>query len=289
MDELLKDVNAWTPLAIAWGSNLLAAIIILIVGWWVSAAVGRAVGKAASRSPRIDPTIVPMVRSVAVWAIRIFTLIAVLARFGVQTASLIAVLGAAGLAIGLALQGTLQNISAGIMLLALRPLRAGEYIAIGSSQEGTVQEVGLFLTRLTQADGINISLPNSTVWNATIINYSRHVRRRLDVASVVRYGDDIDLAINTLKALVAKHPLVLQDPAPAVLVTEYRDNGVVVVARVWAEASKHWELTCSLRYEVRKALESAGMRAPVPVRGVEDEEASSGAAKAPAQSGDLTS
>lgn len=266
MDELLKDVNAWTPLALMWGSNLLAALIILIVGWWVSAAVGRAVGRAASKSPRIDPTIVPMVRSVAVWAIRIFTLIAVLARFGVQTASLIAVLGAAGLAIGLALQGTLQNISAGIMLLALRPLRAGETISVGGNYEGTVQEVGLFLTRLTLADGINVTLPNSTVWNATIINYSRHTRRRLDVAAVVRYGDDIDQAIRILKDLLAKHPLVLKDPASTVLVTEYRDNGVVLVARAWAEASKHWELTCSLRYEVRKALDAAGMRAPVPVQ-----------------------
>lgn len=281
MDELLKDVNAWTPLAIAWGSNLLAAIIILIVGWWVSAAVGRAVGKAASRSPRIDPTIVPMVRSVAVWAIRIFTLIAVLARFGVQTASLIAVLGAAGLAIGLALQGTLQNISAGIMLLALRPLRAGETISVGGNYEGTVQEVGLFLTRLTLADGINVTLPNSTVWNATIINYSRHSRRRLDVAAVVRYGDDIDQAMRILKDLLDKHPLVLKDPAPTVLVTEYRDNGVVLVSRAWAEAAQHWALTCSLRYEVRKALDAAGMRAPVPVQ-----ESWAGSSKPPAAPGD---
>ncbi|VFR51307.1 Small-conductance mechanosensitive channel [plant metagenome] len=281
MDELLKDVNAWTPLALAWGSNLLAAIIILIVGWWVSAAVGRAVGKAASRSPRIDPTIVPMVRSVAVWAIRIFTLIAVLARFGVQTASLIAVLGAAGLAIGLALQGTLQNISAGIMLLALRPLRAGETISVGGNYEGTVQEVGLFLTRLTLADGINVTLPNSTVWNATLINYSRHTRRRLDVAAVVRYGDDIDQAMRILKDLLDKHPLVLKDPAPTVLVTEYRDNGVVLVSRAWAEAAQHWALTCSLRYEVRKALDAAGMRAPVPVQ-----ESWAGSSKPPAAPGD---
>ena len=135
-----------------------------------------------------------------VWTVRIFTVIAVLARFGVQTASLIAVLGAAGLAVGLALQGTLQNIAAGIMLLILRPIRAGEYIALSSGADGTVEEVGLFLTRLVQGDGIHLTLPNSTVWNATITNYSRNKTRRLDIPVPVRYGDDLDAVTNSAAA-----------------------------------------------------------------------------------------
>src|SRR3546814_2705148 len=119
-----------------------------------------------------------MVYTVTVWAIRIFVLIAVLARFGFQTASIVAVLAAGGLAVGLALQGTLQNIAAGIMLLALRPLRAGEYVSVVGKGDGTVAEVGLFLTRLIQIDGIHLTLPNSLVWGNPIINYSRNATRR---------------------------------------------------------------------------------------------------------------
>src|SRR5690606_33966393 len=164
---VLNDVTTWGPWIINWGTNFVTALVILALGWWLSGLLGRTVERSATRSSRIDPTIVPMLRTVVMWAIRVFTVIAVLARFGVHTASLIAVLGAAGLAIGLALQGTLQNIAAGIMLISLRPLRTGEYVSLNNAYEGTVAEVGLFLTRLVQLDGITVTLPNSVVWNAT--------------------------------------------------------------------------------------------------------------------------
>jgi small-conductance mechanosensitive channel len=222
----------------------------------------------AQRSNRVDRTVVPMFCTTVVWAVRVFTLIAVLAQFGVQTASIIAVLGAAGLAVGLALQGTLQNIAAGIMLLMLRPIRAGEYVALSSGSEGTVEEVGLFLTRLIQGDGIHITLPNSTVWNATITNYSRNATRRFDMAVGIRYGDDLDLAMATLRDIVSSHPLALQSPAPEVRVFEYRDNVVIVNTRVWAEAARFWEFRWDLLHKTRLALDAAGLRPPVPVRDV---------------------
>ena len=165
----------------------------------------------ATRSSKIDPTIVPMFYSTVVWTVRIFTLIAVLARFGVQTASLIAVLGAAGWP--WALQGTLQNIAAGIMLLILRPVRTGEFVGLSTGAEGTVEEVGLFLTRLVQVDGIHITLPNSVVWNATITNYSRNKTRRLDIPVPVRYGDDLELALAKLKEIVAANEFALRIPS----------------------------------------------------------------------------
>ncbi|KKO71991.1 mechanosensitive ion channel family protein [Kerstersia gyiorum] len=246
--------------------TLLIAAVILIVGWWVSKWVGSMVRRAATSSPRIDATIVPILSSTAVWAIRVFTLVAVLARFGVQTASIIAVLGAAGLAIGLALQNTLQNIAAGVMLLALRPMRAGEYVSVGGVNEGTVEEIGLFMTRLTQFDGIAISLPNSTVWGANLINYSRNPTRRLDLEAQVRYNDDLDAAVESLKALINDHPLVSKEPAPMVMVMGYRDNGVSINVRVWTDNSKYWELRWDLLYKIRKTLVGAGMGAAVPVR-----------------------
>src|SRR5690625_2171670 len=140
--------------------NLVIAIVILVIGWWISSFAGRTIRRAAQRSARIDPTIVPIAQSVVEWTIRIFVIIAVLARFGVQTASIIAVLGAAGLAVGLALQNTLQNIAAGVMLLVLRPLRAGEFVTVVGKGDGTVQEIGLFLTRFVQTDGVHFSLSN---------------------------------------------------------------------------------------------------------------------------------
>ena len=268
MEEALKEFNAWAPKLMELGGNLLVALLILVIGWWVSSLLGGWVRRAAARSSKIDPTIVPMFYSTVVWTVRIFTVIAVLARFGVQTASLIAVLGAAGLAVGLALQGTLQNIAAGIMLLILRPVRAGEYVSIAGQGEGTVDEVGLFMTRLIQFDGVHLLLPNSSVWGNAVINYSRNASRRLDVAIGVRYGDDLDQAIAALRALVEGRDDVLPDPAPRVMATEYRDSAVMVNIRVWTPADKYWDLRFDLYREAAQALQRAGLKTPIPLREV---------------------
>ncbi|GAB1575260.1 mechanosensitive ion channel family protein [Bordetella petrii] len=269
MNEYLTSLETLMPRLADGAVNIAMALVILIIGWWISSLLGRWVRRAAQRSPRIDPTIVPMFYSVVVWAVRIFTVIAVLARFGVQTASLIAVLGAAGLAVGLALQNTLQNIAAGIMLLILRPLRAGEYVGLSSGAEGTVEEVGLFLCRLVQVDGIHVSLPNSVVWNATITNYSRNVTRRLDIPVTVHYGDDLNVALERLAALVADHPMVNKDPAPLIKVSEYKDNGTVVNVRVWCASAQYWDLRWDLFHQIRQTLGSAGFKPPIPVREIQ--------------------
>jgi len=270
MEAAWDGVAELMPRFFDMGVNLLVALLILVIGWWASALLGRWVRRAAQRSSRVDPTIVPMFQTTVVWAVRVFTVIAVLARFGVQTASLIAVLGAAGLAVGLALQGTLQNIAAGIMLIILRPLRAGEYVALSSGSEGTVDEVGLFLTRLVKFDGIVQTLPNSTVWNATIINYSRNRTRRLDLPVTVHYGDDLDTALAALRKLVAEHPKVEASPKPEVMAMEYKDNGTVVNVRVWAQSADYWDLRWDLMQRIRKTLDEAGFKAPVQVREVQN-------------------
>jgi small-conductance mechanosensitive channel len=269
MQQLADRISSMTPWLMQFGLNLVIAIAILVVGWIVSGLAGRAVRKAAGHSSRIDPTIVPMAYSVTVWGIRVFVIIAVLARFGVQTASIIAVLGAAGLAIGLALQGTLQNIAAGIMLLALRPLRAGEFVSIVGKADGTVDEVGLFQARLTQVDGTHIMLPNSMVWGNPIINYSRNKTRRLDFQIGVRYGDNLELALSELRGLVEAHELVLKEPAPQVMVTEYRDNVIILNVRVWAEADRYWDLRFDLYRRAPEVLGRVGLQLPIPVREIQ--------------------
>jgi len=265
----VEKLQAWMtefPAVVAIALNVVIALLILIIGWWLSAVAGRAIKRMAARSPRVDPTIVPMAQSVTVWTIRIFVLIAVLARFGVQTASIIAVLGAAGLAVGLALQNTLQNIAAGIMLLMLRPLRAGEFVSVVGKGDGTVQEVGLFLTRFEQVDGIQFTLPNSLIWGNPIINYSRNTTRRLDFGVGVRYGDDLDLAIKLLQDLLNEHPQVLKDPAPVVMVMEYKDSVITVNLRAWISSADFWDARFDLFRRAVQVLNQAGLQTPVPVR-----------------------
>ncbi len=265
----MEKLQVWMtefPAVVAIGLNVVIALLILIIGWWLSAVAGRAIKRMAASSPRVDPTIVPMAQSVTVWTIRIFVLIAVLARFGVQTASIIAVLGAAGLAVGLALQNTLQNIAAGIMLLMLRPLRAGEFVSVVGKGDGTVQEVGLFLTRFEQVDGIQFTLPNSLIWGNPIINYSRNTTRRLDFGVGVRYGDNLDLALKLLQNLLDENDKVLKDPAPQVMVMEYKDSVITVNLRAWISAADFWDTRFHLFRRAIQVLNEAGLQTPVPVR-----------------------
>lgn len=265
-ENLTTQIGGAMPWLQAMAINLVLAIVILVVGWWLSNVAGRSIRKMAQRSTHIDITVVPIAQTVVVWAIRVFVLIAVLARFGVQTASIIALLGAAGLAIGLALQNTLQNIASGIMLLILRPIRAGEYVNIVGKGDGTVDEVGLFVTRIVQVDGVNFYLPNSLIWGNPIINYSRNSTRRMDIAIGVRYGDDLDKALTVLKELVENHPKVLTDPAPSVFVSDYKDSTVLVNVRAWTAVADFWEVRFELNRSVLLRLNEAGLHHPVPVR-----------------------
>lgn len=248
--------------------NLVLAAVILVVGWWLSNLAGQWVRKVSQRSTYIDITVIPIAQTIAVWTIRLFVLVAVLARFGVQTASIIAVLGAAGLAIGLALQNTLQNIASGIMLLILRPIRAGEYVSIVGKGDGTVYEIGLFMTKFVQADGVNFCLPNNLIWGNPIINYSRNSTRRMDIEVGVRYGDDLDKAVAVLQNLVDEHEKVLKDPAPMVFVSGYKDSTVVINIRAWTAVEDFWTVRFELNGTALKVLTEAGLSYPIPVRAV---------------------
>lgn len=264
----MNGLSTYLPAVEYFVVNLVIALIILVAGWTLSTFAGRFLKRIAARSPRIDPTIVPMVETVAVWAIRIFVVVAVLARFGVQTASIITVLGAAGLAIGLALQGTLQNIAAGIMLLALRPLRAGEYVSIVGKGDGTVLEVGLFLTRLDQYDGVHLTLPNSSVWGSTIINYSRNPTRRLEIELEVKDLAQLDKAVESIRHVAETFEGVLAEPPPVVNVTGFDQDKAVLTLRVWLKSDHYWAARVELYRAATQRLMDLGIAVPVPLRNV---------------------
>ncbi len=258
----MTDWRQWLPHLEGLVLDLVVAALILLSGWLASRLVARMVRRVAQRSRGLDATVVPMALTVAVWAVRIVAVVAALARLGVQTTSIIAILGAAGLAIGLALQNTLQNIAAGIMLLVLRPLRAGESISIVGKADGTVEEVGLFLCRLRQADGTYITLPNGLVWGNAIVNYSRNGTRRAEVRLAVLNQDDLEAGLQALRALAARHPHALEVPAPEAWVVEHRLDTSVLGLRVWALSSNYSAMLNDLQRDAPQALREAGLTLP---------------------------
>ncbi|WP_043202797.1 mechanosensitive ion channel family protein [Paraburkholderia acidipaludis] len=253
----------WDALT-SFAMRLVAALAILWIGWWLA----RSIGRWLSGQGSIDATLRPIVRDSAKWGVRIIALIGALSQLGIQTASIVAVLGAAGLAIGLALQGTLQNIAAGIMLLLLRPFKVGDYIdgGAGVSVAGTVEEVNLFTTRLKKPDGICEYVPNSALWSNSIRNYSRNPTRRLDLEVEVSVRDDVNRAIEVLRELADADPRALREPAPQVMVSRFDDSTAVLNIRVWANTDVFWDLRWDLSRKVRQALNDAQCSLPLRTR-----------------------
>ena len=268
MDTTISpEIHALIQTGISFGLEIAAALAILALGWWLATRVQKLILRTLDRLPRMDTTLKPFISSVARYAIIAITLVAVLARLGIQTTSIIAVLGAAGLAIGLALQGTLQNIAAGIMLLLLRPFKVDDYIDAGGIA-GTVNEIGLFTTDMTTYDGVYRSVPNASLWNTSILNYSRLPTRRMDIPVGIAYEDDVEKAMTLLLDHLKQDSRVLSDPAPQVLVTGLGESSVDLSLRCWSERTDFWTLKFELNKNAKLCLDAAGISIPFPQRDV---------------------
>lgn len=252
-----------SALAVQYSFSILGALILLIVGWLMANLVSRWAYEGISRVRGIDETLARFFTNVVRYAMLVLVFVTVLGQFGVQTASIIATLGAAGLAVGLALQGTLQNIAAGIMLLVLRPFRVGEYIET-STVTGTVLEIGLFATELKTGDGLYRLAPNSTLWNTPITNYSRQPTRQNDLKIGIAYEDDLDLAMETLTGLANADKRVLRTPAPSVFVDSLGDSAIYVTLRYWASTGDWWNLSRDMIKRAKLAFDDKGITIPYP-------------------------
>lgn len=250
-------------LIVTYAFSVIGAILILIVGWSISRLLGRWVRSLLSRTHRVDPTVVGFFSVFVRYAVLVVVVIMVLGQFGVQTASIITALGAAGLAIGLALQGTLQNIAAGIMLLVLRPFRVGEYIE-ADGVSGTIQEIGLFATELKTLDGLYRMAPNSQLWNVPVTNYSRLPERRHDLVIGIGYEDDIEKAQSVLMDLARADSRVLSDPQPWAYVSELGDSAVAVTLRYWTRSADWWTTSRELTKAAKIAFDENGISIPFP-------------------------
>lgn len=264
-ETALPSPDRLLDLTLTWGGDLVSALLLLAAGWFIARWAERTVRKLIAPSKHVDPTLKPLLGSLVRYAILIFVVIAALAQFGVQTTSIIAVVGAAGLAIGLALQGTLANIAAGVMLLFLRPIEVGEYIE-ADGVAGSVDEIGVFTTQLRTFDGVFISVPNSLLWNKTIRNYSRLANRRLDIAISIGYRDDLERALAVMGEVLAGDERILAQPEAKVLVTAL-DGGFTVTMSAWTRSGCFEDLKSDLLRVTRQRLSEAGISTPYALRG----------------------
>ena len=247
-----------------WGLKVVGAIAVLIVGRMVAGVLRRGTRKALE-ARGVDATLVPFLSALVYYLVLAVVVIAVLSLFGIQTTSLVAVLGAAGLAIGLALQGTLSHFAAGVMLLVFRPFKVGDFVEVGGTK-GKVEEVGIFTTTLKSGDNVKILVPNSEIYGNSIHNYNGYDTRRIDLVMGIGYDDDIDKAIEIMRGVIEADERVLSDQGVQIAVSELADSSVNLVVRPWCRTDDYWALRFDLLQKMKVALEAGGCSIPYPQR-----------------------
>jgi small conductance mechanosensitive channel len=264
--DLLSFKALWTrygPVLIDGAINIAAAAAILVAGFWIAARISRAVRRIARKSHRVDDTLAGFLAQIVRYALLAFVILAVLQRFGVETTSVVAVIGAATLAIGLALQGTLSNVAAGVMLILFRPYRIGDFVEVAGAS-GAIDDVGLFTTTVRTVDGVVVTLPNGLCWGAPIRNFSSLPNRRIELRFGVSYEMPLDLALEVVEDVIAAETRILPDPKPLVRVNALGDTAVELIAHAWTK-NADWFLTrLDLIKAVKEAFDEAGIVIPYP-------------------------
>jgi small conductance mechanosensitive channel len=264
MDESLEPVvQEIIKILATYGLDVVAAIAILILGLLAAGWARTATAKALGRIDGFDVTLQSFLSSIVRYVVIAVTLLAVLSQFGVETTSLIAVLGAAGLAVGLALQGTLSSVAAGVMLLIFRPFKVGDFVEVGG-KSGTVNALTLFVTELNTPDNVHIIIPNAGVWGEPLTNFSHNITRRVDIVLGIDYGDDINKAFAAIEDIIGKDDRIHQDPAHLIAVTELADSSVNLVIRVWCDGSNYWPLKFDLTKRLKERMDAEGISIPFP-------------------------
>lgn len=246
-----------------YGLSVLGAIIILIIGFWFAGVARTKVYALLMKSGKSDEMLSGFLSSIVKYLIIVVTVLAVLNKFGIQTTSLVAILGAAGLAIGLALQGTLSNVAAGVMLLFLRPFSVGHFIEV-AGHAGSVKGVTLFSTELATGDNVQIIIPNSSVWGSSIKNFSANATRRVDLVIGIAYEDDIDKAMALIEGLAKSDDRIKQDPAPVLAVGELADSSVNLIVRLWVDAGDYWGVRWDMTKSIKTTFDTEGVSIPYP-------------------------
>ena len=264
------DLNTILPkvqeLITLYGLKVIAAAVIFIVGRWVAKGVRRLIVRAMIKG-KVDETLVSFLGHLTYFALLAFIIIAALNQLGIQTTSFIAILGAAGLAVGLALQGSLANFAAGILMIIFRPFRVGDYVE-GGGTAGIVEEIQIFTTKLRTPDNNSIIVPNAKITGDNIVNYSANDSRRMDMIVGVSYDEDYDQVKELLQDILAKDGRILEEPAPTIGIVEFGNNSVNFAFRPWVKTSEYWDVYFALTEAIKKRFDEEGITIPYPQRDV---------------------
>ena len=262
----MDDVNGYAEQALelvkAYAPKALMALVVLILGLWVIGMITKAMVR-VMRKREVDPSLIPFLKVLTSTLLKVMLVISVIQMVGVETTSFIAVLGAAGLAVGMALSGTLQNFAGGVMILVFKPYKVGDYIE-AQGHSGTVNSIQIFNTVLKTPDNKTVILPNAPVSTGALVNYSTEAQRRVDLAFGIGYGDDIDKARSVLDEVIAADQRILKDPAPFVAVSELADSSVNFAVRLWVNAGDYWGVHFDTIETVKKRFDAGGISIPFP-------------------------
>jgi small conductance mechanosensitive channel len=265
MDMETLAPKIW-ELCTVYGLKVVAALVILVIGRWIAKLIEKIVHKMMEKR-QVDPTIISFASNLTYFALLAFVVLAALGQIGIQTTSFIAVLGAAGLAIGLALQGSLSNFAAGFLLIVFRPFKLGDLIE-GAGVLGVVEKIQIFTTQLKTPDNKTIIIPNAKLTDDNIVNWSAKGTRRVDLVMGIGYGDDIDKAKQAIFSVLDEESRILKDPAPTVAVSELADSSVNFVVRPWVNSGDYWDVYFNLTENLKKRFDAEGISIPFPQRDI---------------------
>lgn len=263
LNEYLEQIKG---LILVYGGRVVLAILVLIIGLWIIKRIVKIVSKTMHKRD-VDESLRPFLTSIIGALLKVMLVISVAGMVGVQVTSFIAVLGAAGLAVGLALQGSLSNFAGGVLILLLKPFKVGDFIDTGT-HSGTVREIQIFYTYITTTQNQEIIIPNGDLSNNAIKNFSFHDTRRLDVTFSISYNDDIDLAKRTLENIIKQDPRFLTDPSHDIFVDKLADNSVNIHVRAWLKSSDFWNVSNNISEVVKKAFDAQNISIPFPQRSI---------------------
>jgi len=261
-----EQVNVLVEGASKFGLQIIAAIAVFIIGRWLARRISNLIERGLKRADT-DPTLVSFFRNIAYFGLLVLVIIAAVGQLGVQTTSFIAILGAAGLAVGLALQGSLANFAAGVLMIIFRPFKSGDFVEAAGTA-GVVEEIQLFTTTMRTPDNKTIIIPNAQVTSGTITNYSARDTRRLDLVFGVSYTDDLDQVKRVIGEVLAEEPRLLKDPEPLVGLLELGDSSVNFAVRPWVNSSEYWPVFFDLQEAMKKRFDKEGISIPFPQRDV---------------------
>ena len=259
-------VEEFVEAATAWGPMVIGALAVLIIGWWVAKAITGLVRRALGRAS-VDSTLVGFLCNILYIGLMALVVISALGQLGVNTTSFAAIIAAAGLAVGLALQGSLGNFASGVMLIAFRPFKAGDFVEV-AGEAGIVEEIQVFATRIRSGDNKEITIPNGQIMDSNIVNYSAKETRRVDLVFGIGYDDDIAKAKTVLARILESDERVLTDPEPTIGLVELADSSVNFVVRPWVRTGDYWTVYFDLNERVKLEFDREGISIPYPQRDV---------------------